>query len=741
MAYDVTLYCPDTNIRISGSLAEIKALGGRTIAIVKMAEALGHMGHKVTVYGHVEEEQYKNVEYLRHEKLNDIQTDIFIATTAFRNDLSELKERKISARAKIVWFRNASPVKGLDALEVDYFYAPSVFLQKKAVEQWGLPLGKVVPVHHGYDHNEFGGLEAASERDKYGIIFATHPAKGLDRVLDIFTGLKSVDSRFHLDIYSSYKLWNDDDNTGLQLPDEEGIRYRGLIPQRDLVRVMHEYNFMFHLTDYEDAISSVLTHAVRCGIITIASNAGGNSEVITDGYNGFIIDEHYLLQKCEEKVLRLVEYLNRKDEYAEYIRKNGMAYSLSWEKVAGDWTGHWDEIFRTEQAHRKKFVISGWYGSGNIGDEAILQCVIDTIHDIDPDAETTVVSVDVFHTEKHHRCKAVDRNDFQEMARVIKASDCVIFGGGGLFQDYQTIEPFMMFSRPSVGVTSFAPFPILAKIYQKPLIYYAQGFGPLFSEDAISFIRFMCELADVITVRDRQSYDLLRFIAVDEKKVHLTADPVVNLALLPDDRLRYLFLGEDIPPDRKLIAVVVRFWLEKSVEEKIISAIAETIKLFLKANKGYFFVFIPFCYADININKRILDLVEEKQSAYILKREYSPAVIATFLSKTDALIGMRFHSCVFAALGRVPFIALSYDNKVEMFAKETGLEEFIVHMDALDSGIAGKLESLLRKRSILIQEMTGRLADIASKEMLNRQLLQGFIHWQDRDDSSERQAF
>ena len=52
-------------------------------------------------------------------------------------------------------------------------------------------------------------------------------------------------------------------------------------------------------------------------------------------------------------------------------------------------------------------VISGYYGFGNAGDEAMLCAIIDAIRDVEDDAHITVISGNPQETSRKHNIKAV----------------------------------------------------------------------------------------------------------------------------------------------------------------------------------------------------------------------------------------------------------------------------------------------------------------------------------------------
>ena len=85
-------------------------------------------------------------------------------------------------------------------------------------------------------------------------------------------------------------------------------------------------------------------------------------------------------------------------------------------------------------------VISGYYGFGNAGDEAMLCAIIDAIRKEEADAHITVISGNPKETSKKHNINAVGTFSAFGILKAIANSDLVISGGGSLLQDATSIR-------------------------------------------------------------------------------------------------------------------------------------------------------------------------------------------------------------------------------------------------------------------------------------------------------------
>nr|WP_316046858.1 polysaccharide pyruvyl transferase family protein [Planococcus glaciei] len=82
-----------------------------------------------------------------------------------------------------------------------------------------------------------------------------------------------------------------------------------------------------------------------------------------------------------------------------------------------------------------RIVLSGYYGFDNVGDEAILYAIIQSLKEYYPEIGIVVLSNKPEKTARTYGVEAVNRWNVAEVAKAIKAADGLISGGGSLLQD------------------------------------------------------------------------------------------------------------------------------------------------------------------------------------------------------------------------------------------------------------------------------------------------------------------
>lgn len=299
-----------------------------------------------------------------------------------------------------------------------------------------------------------------------------------------------------------------------------------------------------------------------------------------------------------------------------------------------------------------KFIISGYFGFQNIGDEAILAAMIEHLREADHGSEIVALSKDPILTQRLHNVSAVNRNDIFGISRELRDADLFISGGGSLLQDVTSPR----------SVPYYLGLVTLAKAMKKPVFFYAQGIGPLNLKFSRFLVKTVGNLADTITVRDVQSLALLQSIGITRPEMHVAADPVFGLEPCSGRGKGRDFLQAcEIPAKGcPLVIVSVRPWL---AVPGYIQAVASACDHLVKT-QGAVIVYVPFHKAqDVPICQACVEVMQER--AYMWDCAGSPREIMSLMEDADFAIGMRYHSLVFAVATGTPFVALSYDPKVD----------------------------------------------------------------------------
>jgi polysaccharide pyruvyl transferase CsaB len=335
-------------------------------------------------------------------------------------------------------------------------------------------------------------------------------------------------------------------------------------------------------------------------------------------------------------------------------------------------------LFFVKEANGLKFVISGFYGLGNTGDEAILEAIIDNLREEFNNPDITVFSLSPEKTAKEHNVKSVYRGWRHENKKKIKAlreADLLISGGGGLLQDHYPTK-FLLGPLPY-----YLLIVLLAKLCGTKVMFFSQGIGPVKTKWGKILMK-LANLADFITVRDEYSKQLLHELGVKRPQTVVTSDIVFAFKPKKDDSCI-----ESLPlkGDEKLVAVSVRPWFEHVKQFEQVAQILDS----LIEQKGITPVFVPMeGHHDKKASEQVLAQMKHAEKCHLLGTDFTPNQYLNFIGQCQLTVGMRLHALIFSTLMGVPHIGLSYDTKVESLLKRSGMWKFSarleeIHVDTL----------------------------------------------------------
>lgn len=304
-----------------------------------------------------------------------------------------------------------------------------------------------------------------------------------------------------------------------------------------------------------------------------------------------------------------------------------------------------------------KILISGYYGSKNGGDEAMLAAMLEVLREMDGNISATVISLNPEYTKRRHKVDAVKWLDIFSIVRKILAADLLISGGGSLLQNVTSRRSLYYY----LGII------FLAKMFGCKVMLYAQGIGPIRGTFAQKLMNWIVNRVDLITVRDNGSLEELKNLKISRPPIFCTADPVLAIKPVPLTFGKKILARYNIQPNKKIIGVAVRRWMNWQNCQAALAVALD--KLIDEINAEI--IFIPMQFPeDIKAAKSTAELM--KNPCTVLEDEFSTAEILSLVGCTNVLISIRLHALIFAGVMSVPMLGISYDPKIERFLDSIG---------------------------------------------------------------------
>lgn len=284
-----------------------------------------------------------------------------------------------------------------------------------------------------------------------------------------------------------------------------------------------------------------------------------------------------------------------------------------------------------------KYLISGYIGFDNFGDEAIASVLVSNLKKNGAEKITVLSS----NPEKTARLYDVDSEYFLKFFKPILEADVLISGGGSLLQDITSLKSLIYYLTVIV----------IALVFNKKVVIFAQGFTPFRTKLGKIFTSFVLKYCDKIYVRDTKSQELLKTMKINSE---LVSDPVFGI--------------ENFSNEHKGIGVQLRSF--PSLTEDFLNNLADSIAENFKDEE------IKLLSLQDSLDFSVLESFSKKLEQRGVKSKIykNESILDTInlISGLEYLIGMRFHANLIAAKAGVKVLGINYDVKVENLAKMVG---------------------------------------------------------------------
>ena len=299
-----------------------------------------------------------------------------------------------------------------------------------------------------------------------------------------------------------------------------------------------------------------------------------------------------------------------------------------------------------------RFLLSGYYGFGNLGDEALARVIVGQLKTRSPGCEIDMLSAHPQDTAHELEVDSTPRAQLPALREALGKADVVLSGGGGLLQNATSTRSLLYYA----GIIRAAN---RAKL--KTMIF-AQSIGPL---DFLgkTVVREWCKGTRRATVRDERSKKLLSSL-LHGTPIEQTADPV----FLYDHGNDHNDLESEglASAGHPLVVVCVR--KAPGINEGV-SIVAKTID-YLSERYGAHVALLPLGGSgDAEVSTTV---IRKCTSSPTLLPVSDLGRAAAVIARADAVIGMRLHALIFAIRYGVPFLAIPYDPKVSALCEDIG---------------------------------------------------------------------
>ena len=357
---------------------------------------------------------------------------------------------------------------------------------------------------------------------------------------------------------------------------------------------------------------------------------------------------------------------------------------------------------------------------GNIGDRAIVYAMCQEFKGLSTHIEISILSGNPSADHHYFNVVALPRGlkGVLALLRAAKKSDVIICGGGGLFQDDDSLIKMPYWCMRILMLKTINP--------GAKFITYSLGVGPLRKPSSRLCARLAFACMHIISVRDRNAQQTAD--PLTPKAVHIVPDPALLLPAAPRTAAYDVLVRHRIPVEhKKIVGVALRQWFHQEGSliphkyalkyglraipgrrrcQKMILLIAGVLDRLVREH-NVFVLFLPTYNvsheADNAICTRVMKCIQTVHKD-ILSIE-DPLMYKSVSSFLAVMLGGRMHPTILSVGAGTNIVGLSYNQKFEGFFKLCRLEQMVIPLkdlvaDARSNDLYGLLQAALQGKRL-----------------------------------------
>lgn len=297
---------------------------------------------------------------------------------------------------------------------------------------------------------------------------------------------------------------------------------------------------------------------------------------------------------------------------------------------------------------RKKILLWGWFGFENLGDDLLMQTVIEKINI--GNIDITVPMNKTYNSPYLKGVKQTKRSYLKMLFGFIN-NDILIIGPGGLFP-YDDLKKTTIY-RIIINIW---------KLFGRKVLFFGIDVTEKMSAKNKALWKKIINKSDIFLTRNN---NLFKALGLKEDNKHGTmADAVFSFKN-----------HSQIKANKSVIISVANLIDDDKLLKSNVSVWVDVVEYLLK--KGYKVKLTAFTKgSDDKMIDAIAEVIDSKK-IQVYRYKDSPQIIEQW-GENDLAICMRFHSFVLSIINDVPAIPIAYGDKTKNLAKITANEDNLV---------------------------------------------------------------
>lgn len=416
------------------------------------------------------------------------------------------------------------------------------------------------------------------------------------------------------------------------------------------------------LTSLSEGFPYSILEGAKAKKATVTTSVGGIPLLIRDSENGYMF-ECGDFDTARDKLLDLIEHREKIVEFGERIYVDAKR-DFSNKTLANNYYKSYEEFIR--KFNRKKkydILISGYYGFNNFGDDMVARTLITELKKAHPQLEMCVLSRNPKSTAVSLGVDSMDRYSFLKLFKIIKNSEIYAYGGGTLLTDITSRKSLQYYTTTLM----------YAKRHGLKTAIIANGLGPFIHKSSEKAVCKILDKVDTLAFRDYNSFEYAKRLS-SKVDPYLTAD----LALLfepSNEAVKSIeaFLASNSLAKGNYFVVSLREW--KNIPRDYTSTIASACD-YIAEKYGLTPVFVPLQPSkDTRISEEVC--MKTKTYSVVAYSVNDVDNVCALIQNSGFTLAMRLHPLIYSYSASIPFLGLSYDEKVSSFIKEVERNDYL----------------------------------------------------------------
>lgn len=286
---------------------------------------------------------------------------------------------------------------------------------------------------------------------------------------------------------------------------------------------------------------------------------------------------------------------------------------------------------------------------------------------------------------------------------------------------------------------------------RRPVAILSAQVGPfkesLKGKSLFLLFKLLLNKVDLITVRDKSSFDVLKKMRVYHPEIHLVADVAFLLPAASEERAYDILRTENIRLRRPLVGISTsaliwrygfrRFHTAAEKKQKYIQLMGNiTDEIIEKLHANV--VLFPNVFETDKSNddretaRKIYTASRNKSKCAFIKGEYSPQELKSVIGLFDLFISTRMHPLIHAISMAVPALAIDYNLKQRELMKVVGQMDKVFSVNSLDEPDAvelmvSKILNTFDQRKEISKELAIKGQMLTHQALINGRALQELL--------------